>query len=163
MNPFSALIDFIKVNIENRKLTWTMGYSTLKKHYGGSMLGWGWAVIKNAFYIFLYWFAIEVGIRGRSPMTLSDGSEVPFIIWMLPGITAWFFFRDSLSSGVSCIRKESYLVNRVVFPISTIPVFTELSYFITHIVTLVLVTIVFLISGQPLTIYMLQLPYYLIL
>ena len=161
INPFKALGDLIRVNIVHRKQTISMAGNALKKQYGGTAMGWGWAVFHAAFYILMYWFGIVVGIRGSRFVTLDDGRKIPFIIWFLPGIIGWFLFRDVLSKGVSCIRKESHLVNKIVFPIETIPVFTVLSYTITHVSILGIVFLIYVFTGQPITIYFIQLLYYI--
>ena len=161
INPFKALGELIQVNVVNRKQTVSMANNALKKQFGGTAMGWSWEVFHAAFYILMYWFGIVVGIRGSKYMTLASGREIPFIIWFLPGITGWFFFRDILSKGVGCIRKESHLVNKIVFPVATIPVFTVLSYLITHIAILGIIFLIFVLTGQPITIYFIQLFYYI--
>ena len=148
INPVKALGELIQVNVVNAKQTVSMASNDLKKQYGGTAIGWSWAVFHSAFYILMYWFGIVVGIRGSRYVTLSNGKEVPFIIWFLPGIICWFMFRDVLSKGVSCIRKESHLVTRIVFPIATIPVFSVLSYMITHLAILGIIFLIFIVLAR---------------
>ena len=160
INPFKALIEFISVNLKYRRQSVSMAYGVLKKTYGGTMIGWAWEILHVVIWVALYWFGISVGIRGKKPVELADGSQVTYLIWMLPGVLAWFFYRDSWSQGVGCVRKESHLVNKVVFPICTIPVFYVMSFFVTHVITLLLLVIIYLASGRGISIYFVQMLYY---
>ncbi len=160
INPFVALAENVSTNIKYRKQSISMAHGVLKKQYGGTLLGWVWDIIHVAVWIALYWFGISVGIRGRAPVTLPDGTQVSYLIWMLPGVIAWFFYRDCWSSGVSAIRNESHLVTRIVFPVVTIPVFHVMSYMATHLVVILIIMGIYIFSGQGLSIYFIQMLYY---
>ena len=70
---------------------------------------------------------------------------------------------DMITLGTSCIRRYSYLVNKMKFPVSTIPTFVSLSNFFICIILIVIVIAIFWIMGYPPDIYLLQLPFYLLL
>lgn len=152
----NSFIDIFKSNIKNRKKSLAMAKMTLKKRYSGSALGVGWSLVKPILFIFVYWFGIQIGIRGGKPM---DGN-IPFIFWLMAGIIAWFYINDVMHIGISSIRRDSYLVTKVVFPIETIPIYNVMSLFFTHLILLALVFIVLLIFGYYPNIYYLQLLYY---
>ena len=162
INPYKALAELVDLNVKNRKQSMSMAYSVLKKQYGGALFGWAWSIVKPIVFILIYWFGISVGIRGGKPVELPDGQTVSYLFWMMPGIIAWFFFQETLSHGVSCVRKQNHLVTRMVFPVGTIPVFSVMSYFCTHLVLVGLVTAVFLLFGPGLTIYFVQMIFYLL-
>lgn len=153
---FNSFIDICKSNIKNRKKSLAMAKMTLKKRYSGSALGVGWSLVKPTLFIFVYWFGIQIGIRGGKPM---DGN-VPFIFWLMSGIIAWFFINDIMHIGISSIRRDSYLVTKVVFPVETIPIYNVMSLFFTHLILLALVFIVLFICGYYPNIYYLQIIYY---
>lgn len=152
----NSFIDIFKSNIKNRKKSLAMAKMTLKKRYSGSALGVGWSLVKPILFIFVYWFGIQIGIRGGKPM---DGN-IPFIFWLMAGIIAWFYINDVMHIGISSIRRDSYLVTKVVFPVETIPIYNVMSLFFTHLILLALVFIVLLIFGYYPNIYYLQLLYY---
>lgn len=161
MNPFKALFEILATNCKYRKQTVAMAKSTLKKHYSGALFGWAWSVVRPVVFIYVYWFGISVGIRGNKPIIGAQGQEIPFILWMIPGVIAWFAFQETLSAGVSCVRSESHLVTKMVFPISTIPVFSVMSYFVSHLMMILISVGTFLVTGYPLTVYFVQILFYL--
>lgn len=70
---------------------------------------------------------------------------------------------DMLTSGTDTIRKYSYLVTKMKFPVSTIPTFVSISKFIIHLVLVGIMIVIFIFMGYPPTIYILQLPFYMLL
>ena len=162
MNPFKALFELISLNIKYLPQSFSMAGSDLKKRYSGSMFGWAWAVVRPLVFVGVYWFAMSVGIRGNKPITLADGREVSYMMWMIPGVITWFILQETLSSGVMCVRRNEHLVKKMVFPIGTIPVFSVIGYYFSHILMIVFAFIV-LGAGGYISIYALQLPFYFIL
>ena len=134
-----------------------MARVSLTKKYSGSTLGVIWAFVRPTMYYLVYWFAISVGIRGSREL-----HGIPFAFWLMPGITAWFFIADVINiSGVSII-KNKHLVTKMVYPKETIPTSEVLANFFVHLVMLGVVTVIFLVLGFGLSIYYLQLPYYIL-
>jgi len=68
-----------------------------------------------------------------------------------------------LTAGTDTIRKYSYLVTKMKFPVSTIPTFVSISKFIVHLVLIGIMIVIFICMGYPPTIYILQLPFYMLL
>ncbi|MCH5169778.1 MAG: ABC transporter permease, partial [Oscillospiraceae bacterium] len=54
-------------------------------------------------------------------------------------------------------------VNKMLFPVGTIPVFSTISYFFSHLLMIAISIIIFAAAKYPLTVYLLQLPFYLLL
>lgn len=163
MNPFKALYELTALNLRHTKQSFSMAGSELKKKYSSTLFGWAWSIVRPLVFIFVYWFAMSVGIRGNKPIELESGEKIPYIIWMIPGVVAWFVLQETLSAGVVCVRHNSHLVNKMLFPVGTIPVFSTISYFFSHILMIVISIIIFAVAKYPLTVYMLQLPFYLLL
>ena len=160
VSAVKATIDIVKTNIRHFKQSLAMADSVLKKTYSGALFGWAWAIVRPIVFIAVWWFAISVGIRGNSPIIGANGNKIPYILWMIPGVVAWFVFQETLLKGVSCIRKESHLVTKMVFPIDTIPFFSTISYFMPHLVMIVISIIIFICSGYGVSLHLLQLLYY---
>lgn len=153
----STLKTIIQDHVDYRKQIWKLAKSDLIKTYRGSALGWTWAIIKPAVTIFVYWFAFSFGLRKG-----GDVNGFPFFLWLISGIAPWFYISEMLSQGTDCIRKNRYLVTKMKFPVSTIPTFTSISKYIIHLALLLLVILIFLFAGYPPTIYILQLPFYML-
>lgn len=129
--------------------------SDILKTYRGAALGWAWALIKPSMQIFVFWFAFSFGLRGG-----GDVSGYPFFLWLIAGMTPWFYITEMLSQGTDSIRKYSYLVTKLKFPISTIPTFVSISKLAINLAITAIVIFVFIIFGHFPDIYYLQLPFY---
>src|SRR5699024_8572209 len=135
-----------------------LAISDLKKTYRGAALGWAWAIIKPAVTIFVYWFTFEIGLRAGKAV-----NGYPFFLWLLAGVIPWFYMSNMITSGTDSIRRYSYLVTKMKFPISTIPTFVSISKFIVHILLVSIMIIIFVLMGRMPTIYIAQLPFYMLL
>ncbi len=153
-----VLKEIIKDHIEYRKQIFKLAKSDLAKTYRGSALGWSWAIIKPVVTIFVYWFAFEIGLRAG-----KDVNGFPFFLWLIAGVVPWFYMGDMITGGTNCIRRYSYLVTKMKFPVSTIPTFVSLSNLTVNLILLAIVIIIFALFGFAPDIYMLQLPFYILL
>lgn len=156
-NVFSRLQLVIKESFENRRQIHTLAKKELQKKYKGSLLGISWAFFKPLLFISIYWFAISFGFR-----TGGDLGEIPFIAWLATGIAPWFFISDTLVYGANSIRSTSYLVTKMKFPLSIIPIYRIVSMWYVHIMFLVIVFIITILSGVMPTLYLIQLPYFIL-
>ena len=152
------LIQIIKEHIQYRQQILKLAKADLVKTYRGAALGWSWAIIKPTVTIFVYWFAFAIGLRASNTV-----SGYPFFLWLIVGLIPWFYMSDMLTQGTESLRRYSYLVTKMKFPISTIPTFVSISKMIVHIILMVLVVIIFAIFGYPPDVYMLQAFFYMIL
>lgn len=152
------LINIVKDHIKYRKQIWKLAKADLIKTYRGAALGWSWAVIKPVVTIFVYWFAFSIGLRMGGKV-----AGYPYFLWLIAGLVPWFYMGDMITIGTSAIRKYSYLVTKMQFPVSTISTFVSISNMIINIILILVVIVIFWIFGYPPDIYMLQLPFYLLL
>ncbi len=84
-------------------------------------------------------------------------------MWLIAGVIPWFYISDMLTAGSDTIRKYSYLVTKMKFPVSTIPTFVSISKFIVHVALVFIMIVIFCIFGYMPTVYILQLPFYMLL
>lgn len=152
------LIEIIKDHILYRQQIFKLAKADLVKTYRGAALGWSWAIIKPAVTIFVYWFAFSIGLRAGKPV-----NGYPFFLWLISGLMSWFYMNDMLTQGTDSIRKYSYLVTKMKFPVSTIPTFVSISKLMIHLILLVITIIIFIAMGYPPDIYILQLPFFILL
>ena len=156
MNNF---LEIIKDHVQYGQQIFKLAKADLVKTYRGAALGWAWAIIKPAVTIFVYWFTFQIGIRGIE----KEVEGFPYFLWLISGVIPWFYMSDMITGGTECIRKYSYLVTKMKFPISTIPTFFSISKFMVHLALLVIMILIFIIMGYPPDIYLLQLPIYMLL
>ncbi len=157
-NYLKQFIQIIKEHIQYRQQILKLAKADLIKTYRGAALGWSWAIIKPTFTIFVYWFAFAIGLRASSTI-----SGHPFFLWLIVGLIPWFYMSDMLTQGTECLRKYSYLVTKMKFPVSTIPTFVSISKMIVHLILMVVVVIIFALFGYTPNLYMLQAFFYMIL
>ena len=153
---FRELVDIIKTNIRERKITAALSKIELKKHYSNSILGVAWAFIRPMVYVLVFYFAIQVGLRGD-----KHYNGVPQLLWLVPGSFLWFFISNTIMHCGKSLIKNRHLITKMVFPISTIPVISVCAEFFVHFILIMLIIPMYALWGFGLSIYYLQIPYYL--
>ena len=136
------LIKILREHLEYRQQIFKLAKADLIKTYRGAALGWSWAIIKPAVTIFVYWFAFSIGLRAG-----GDVSGYPFFLWLIAGLIPWFYMSDMLTAGTDSIRKYSYLVTKMKFPVSTIPTFVSISKIAINIILIVAMIALFWVMG----------------
>lgn len=150
--------DVIKEHLLYKKQIFKLAKYDLIKDYRGAILGWLWAIIKPSIMIFTYWFTFAIGLRMSKEMY-----NFPYFLWLIAGIMPWFYINDMLSNTSNSMRKYKYLINKMKYPISTIPTFVSISKMYIHILLVIITILIFIFSKAKVDIYLLQLPIYLIL
>ena len=139
----------------NKRLIWNLSKNDFKTKYAGSYLGIIWAFIQPIVTILVYWFVFQFGLRAGSPI-----KDVPFILWFMTGLIPWFFFQDALLNATNCMLEYSYLVKKVVFKISILPIVKIISALFVHLVFIGFLFFVCFIYGFYPSQYTIQLIYY---
>ena len=140
-----------------RKQIFNLSIMDIIKTCRGAVLGWIWLLIKPLTYIFVFWFALELGLKASS--TVGD---YPYILWLVSGLIPWFFMQDMINTGGNVYHRYPYLVNRIHFPLSVISTFYSLSQFIINLSLIILLVTMCWLSGYKLSLYALQLPFVLL-
>ena len=139
----------------NRKLAVKLAFNDFKVKYAGSYFGTLWAFVQPVVTILVYWFVFSVGFRA------STGEiGVPFVLYLVAGIIPWFFFSDGLVGGTSSLIEYHYLVKKVVFNISVLPVVKLLSALLVHGFFVAFTLLLYSLYGRLPDLYTLQLIYY---
>ena len=159
LRKFKALTQIPKEIIENRGLIFKLAKNDFKTQFAGSYLGIFWAFVQPIVTVLVYWFVFEKGLHAGS-MNTKAGITVPFVLWLIAGIVPWFFFQDALNGATNALIQYSYLVKKVVFKISVLPVVKVLSALFVHIFFVVFAIILYSCYGRFPDLYMLQILYY---
>jgi len=155
-NQIKIFIDFLKTTIQSRKMIAAMVSNDFKVKYASSALGIVWAFVQPTVQILVLIFVFTVAFPS-SPTPAG----VPHTLYLVCGIIAWNFFSEALANGSNSLIEYSYLVKKVVFRTSILPVVKTLSSLVVHCVFIVLAYIVAMCFGYFPTIYSLQILYYL--
>lgn len=149
------IISFIKNIILSRSMLWNLAKNDLKERYSGSILGLAWAIVQPLFTICVMWFVFSFGFR---TVPIDD---VPFILWLSAGMIPWFFMSESFISTANCIVEKSYLVKKVVFNITLLPIVKIVSILFVHMFFIALLVFMFCIYGYMPSVIYLQILYYM--
>lgn len=156
MNTAKNFIDFFTDILKSRKMLLGLAINDCRAKFASSFLGIVWAFIQPLVTILVFWFVFQVGFK-NPPV-----SDVPFIIWFLPAYLIWSFFSEALVSGTNCLIEYSYLVKKVNFRVSMIPVVKILSSAFVHLAFIAFIFVMLAVSGVPFSIYNVQVIYYFI-
>lgn len=144
---------------QNRKLIFKLAKNDFKTRYAGSYLGIFWAFVQPIVTIAVYWFVFEKGLKVGNIVDKS-GLPVPFVLWLTAGLIPWFFFSEALPNATNALVEYSYLVKKVVFKISILPVIKVISAVFVHAFFVLFTIILFLLMGYGFDGYTLQVVYY---
>ena len=147
------ITDIFKEHKGFGKQIFLLAKNELIKTYKGAVIGPGWAVVKPAFTVFVYWFAFSVGIKTMKMMKVNLGSHDPFSVdfftFMFIGIIPWFFIQDSIVQGAKTLRNNRQFITKVKFPVSTILTYTGISRLYVHIMLVVIMYIYVFFAVGP--------------
>lgn len=149
-------MSFFKELLGNRKLILNLAKNDFKTKYAGSYLGIIWAFIQPVITVLVYWFVFEIGLRQ------TGNSDVPFVLWLIAGLVPWFFFSDALNGGTNSLLEYNYLVKKVVFKISVLPIVKILSAFFVNVFFILFTMVIYACYGKYPDLYYLQIIYYII-
>ncbi|MBE5850609.1 MAG: ABC transporter permease [Lachnospiraceae bacterium] len=145
--------------LQNRQLIWKLAKNDFKTRYAGSYLGIVWAFVQPVITVLLYWFVFTVALPSRAVAVKGD-IEIPYILWLIAGIVPWFFFSEALSNGTNALLEYNYLVKKVVFKISILPIIKIISALFVHGFFLLFTVGLFACYGYYPDLYTLQIFYY---
>jgi teichoic acid transport system permease protein len=138
----------------NRKLILNLAKNDFKTKYAGSYFGIIWAFVQPVVTILLYWFVFQVGFRSTSV------EDFPFVLWLIAGLIPWFFYSDGITFATNCLIEYSYLVKKVVFRISVLPMVKIISALFIHLFFVCFMLFIYSCYGYFPTPYTIQLLYY---
>jgi len=155
-----AAINIIKEQINNFYLIRRLSLYELKSNNKNNYLGMAWEIINPGIQILIYWFVFG-SIRQRPDLEVAPGMDVPFILWLICGFILWVFFYQSTIQGSKSIYTRLRMLSKMNFPMSVIPNIVIFSQFYIHMALLLIALIIFQLSGYFISIYFIQLVYFI--
>ncbi len=144
---------------QNRHLIWKLAKNDFKKRYAGSYLGAVWAMAQPVVTVAMYYVVFDK-IMGSASTAYRDGVEVPFVLFLTAGLVPWFYFSEALTNGTNALLEYHYLVKKVVFKISVLPIIKIIAATFIHVFFVLVLLVVAAVYGYYPTIYTLQIIYY---
>ena len=143
-----------QVFVYHTQLMLDLAWNDFRKKYAGSVFGVFWALAQPLVTVVIYWFVFQVAL-GSGPV---DG--FPFVLWLVAGLVPWMFFQEAMSYGGEALLGYSYLVKKVSFDISILPVMKVISALFVHLMTLGIMLVLYTAMGYFPGLQILQVLYY---
>ena len=124
---------FLRDIIKDRSILWSLAKNDFKSRFAASLLGAFWAFAQPLVTLLVFWFVFQVGFK-NPPV-----SDVPFIVWFAPAYLVWAFFSEAVTAGTNCLVEYSYLVKKVNFRVSIIPIGKIISSAFIHLAFIVFI------------------------
>jgi len=157
---FSVLYDKITVLpvelYQSRHLIWKLARNDFKKRYAGSYLGAVWAMVQPVVTVAMYYVVFDV-IMGTGNAMVPDK---PYVLFLTAGLVPWFYFNEALNNGTNALLEYNYLVKKVVFKISVLPIIKIIAATFIHVFFVLVMLVIAAIYGYYPSVYMIQLVYY---
>ena len=144
---------------QNRHLIWKLAKNDFKKRYAGSWMGIVWALLQPVVTVVMYWLVFDVIMHGAGT-AMRGGGEIPFVLFLTAGLVPWFYFTEALNNGTMALVEYNYLVKKVVFKISILPIIKVIGATFIHIFFAGVLLLVAMLYGYMPTWYTLQILYY---
>ncbi|MCD7819575.1 MAG: ABC transporter permease [Lachnospiraceae bacterium] len=140
----------------NREIIWSLAVNDFSTKYAGSIFGTFWAFVQPIITILIYACVFQYGLKSTSPV-----ENVSYIYWFASGMIPWFFFSDTFRAVTNVLIEYSYLVKKVVFDVKTLPIIKIISSMFVHFFFIGLLFLIALAFHERITIYCIQVFYYL--
>lgn len=147
---------YLGMFVNNATLIFNLSVNDFKTRFAGAAFGVVWAFVQPIVTILVYWFVFQVGFRNGN---LAD-TGVPYALWLSTGLIPWFFFSEAWNSATNSLMEYNYLVKKVVFNVSVIPVVKIISALFVHVFFVCLLLIMYVVCGMTPSLYWIQVIYY---
>lgn len=155
MSYINSFKSFLMDIWKSKRLILGLTGKDFKIRYLGSYLGILWAFIQPIITIFIFWLVFQVGFK------TSPAGNFPYVLWFMTGIIPWLFFSESVSAATYSIVSNTYLVKKIVFRVSVLPIIKIMSVLIIHVFFVLIIFLMFAFYRFTPNIYYFQVVYYL--
>lgn len=129
-----------------------------RKRYINSYLGLFWAFVNPLVMLFILWFLFTMGFKTRG---VGGAAELPFFVWLATAMVMWTFFSEAFSASTNVIEEYGFLVKKVNFRLSILPIVKILTALLVHGIFLLILAGILLGYGFTPSWHWLQFIYYL--
>ena len=129
--------------IKNLKIILSLALSDFKKRFVGSYFGVLWMFLQPLSTVAIYTFVFQIGFKAIPPV-----ANLPYVLWLLPGIIPWFYFQENVIQGTNVLYEYQFLVKKVVFNTSFLPIIKLISSFLAHLCFLAILLVIMVIYNK---------------
>lgn len=157
-----SMVKIIREQISSFYLILRLSAFEMKSENTNNYLGRFWEILNPMIQLAIYWLVFGVGVRGNALVPMGHGVKVPFFIWMVTGMIVWFFVNPAISSSSRSIYTRIQMISKMSFPMSAIPSYVIMAKFYQHLMLVAIVTIGLQFTNFKISVYFIQLPYFMI-
>jgi lipopolysaccharide transport system permease protein len=125
------------------------------ERYSGSALGFTWSFIYPLINILIYMIIFGSLMGARLPGMQSIWG---YGVYLIAGLIPWTAFTNTVTRASTVFLDKKNIISKIHVDLPTLPLFIVISESITFVVTLMIFLIILLISGFPLTGYLILVP-----
>ena len=151
----AAFAQFLLNIYRHRGMLWAMTKRDFKSVYLGSYLGIVWSFIHPLVTSLVLWLVFQMGFKS------GPVEDAPFVLWLICGLYPWFFFSEALMNATNSVRQYDFLVKKVVFRVSFLPLIKIISSLLIHLFFIFVILCFMVAYSRPPDIYFIQIFYYL--
>lgn len=144
----------MKSRLEELQTVFQLARNDIRSRYSNSILGIIWAFVMPLITILVFWYVFQMGFKN-----LPVGNA-PYILWFSVAYIPWIFFTDIVTAGSNSLIEYSFLVKKMKFKISAIPVIKLLSALFVHVFFIAVIFVMYFIYGYRFNAYSWQVLYY---
>ncbi|MCK5665831.1 MAG: ABC transporter permease, partial [Thiotrichaceae bacterium] len=152
---FKSTYYFFRDIIDKRSIVFELVKRDLQQQYMGSYLGFIWLFLQPLMFISILYAVFTLGFRA------GVSGDMPFSIYLVTGMVAWLHFATNFSANTGAISGYSFLVKKVDFRLSILPIVRMLSSFVAHVFLVIVAICLAWYQGYPPSLFTFQLAYYL--
>ena len=146
---------FITDLFRNRGIILELTKRDFSSKYIKNYFGLFWAIIDPLAFIVVLYFVFGMRFGGK------EINGVSYIIYLITAYIAYDFFSSILTQASDIIKSYSFMVTKLNFRLSILPIVKLLSGLMMHMIILVIVLIILLLNSISPSLYWLQIFYYI--
>lgn len=148
-------MSWLRGMLSDRRILLSLISNDLRARYLTNYLGFLWVFIQPCATTLILWFVFQFGFKA------APHGDFPFVLWLVCGLVPWFFTVEALNSGCTAVKENSFLVKKIVFKVSLLPLVKLSSAVLVHIFFVFILLLLFVIYGYSPNLYWLQVGYYI--
>jgi lipopolysaccharide transport system permease protein len=129
----------------HRELIYFLTKRELQIRYKQSAFGIAWAVLQPLVFAFVFALVFGVIFKVKPP------GDIPYPVFAVAGIVPWQFTAQAISTGATSLVLDADLISKVYFPRLALPISKALGLILDLAIALLVVIIVTIVYGVPIS------------
>lgn len=131
--------------VRSRELLVNFIQRELRSKYKGTALGWGWSLINPLATTVIFTLVFSTIMRVAPPVGAHGLKSYP--LFLLCGLLSWNFMAGAVQGGQGVLVANGNLIKKTYFPRRLLVIATVASAFVTYLIEMSVLAIIFLIAG----------------